>query len=113
MAHHRPASLRARLLLLPPLLFALLLLTDDIATGMDASDNNGSASTKRRFAHLKKHEKAVSSSEKIRFPTIDWIFLHVQSTGAWRRTDRTWRLEFRHGLLSFSNFPHCAIAPVS
>ena len=38
-----PASLRARLLLLPPLLLALLMLTDDVATGIGSD---------RRFAHL-------------------------------------------------------------
>ena len=48
MAHHRPASLRARLILLPPLLLALLLLTDDVATGV----HNETMGTKRRFAHL-------------------------------------------------------------
>ena len=48
MAHHRPASLRARLILLPPLLLALLLLTDDVATGV----GNETMDSKRRFAHL-------------------------------------------------------------
>lgn len=56
MAYHRPASLRAKLLLLPPLLLALLMLTDDIATGInghgDGGEGSASSTAPRRFAHL-------------------------------------------------------------